>query len=69
VLYREGDKAEYVFIVKEGQFDVSRTIILGKLKGSSTRDIFSNPLRANKVVNTSSLNHTRKIQKMNINVS
>jgi CRP-like cAMP-binding protein len=40
VLYREGDPAEYVYLVKEGQFEVTRTMTFSEDKHEVTKKIF-----------------------------
>eukprot|EP00347_Sterkiella_histriomuscorum_P015778 403355716 len=70
VLYREGEPAEYVYIVKDGQFEVTRMEKdrpIGQdnkaIGGMSTKEILENPLRSMKVSNTKSLINTGKNNK------
>lgn len=69
VLYREGDSAEYVYIVKSGQYEVKKTLHLTEDKSHLTKQIFQNPMRANKLGNSQGLNHTKRVQKTHIHVS
>jgi CRP-like cAMP-binding protein len=56
VLYREGDPAEYVYIIKSGQFEVTKMLVhknvgLSAISNNgnekdSTKEIFKNPLKA-----------------------
>eukprot|EP00347_Sterkiella_histriomuscorum_P008621 403344394 len=68
VLYKEGDSADYVYIVKGGQFEVIKTLHLAEDKSQQTKQIFANPMRANKVGQSQSLNHTRRVQKSQIHL-
>lgn len=52
ILFREGEPAEYAYIVKQGQYEVTKTLTLADDKQKATMRIFSNPLRANKIVNS-----------------
>ncbi len=45
-LYKEGEKTEYVYLVKEGQYEVTRQITFAEDLGEKTKQIFSNPMRA-----------------------
>ena len=69
VLYREGEKADFVYIVKSGQFEVSKLLPskpahlgIGGYDATqeSTKKIFENPLKAHRVVNTQMLNNSLK---------
>ena len=57
-----------MFIVKEGQFEVTKTLPLREDPSAALRQIFINPLRANKVVSSNTLNHTKKTTKIPIYV-
>lgn len=48
ILYREGDLADYVYLVKEGQYEVTRSLTFSEDLAEKTKRIFSNPKRANK---------------------
>ena len=48
-LYREGEPADYVYLVKEGQYEVTRTMTFNEDLSEKTKKIFSNPMRAQKV--------------------
>ncbi len=45
-LYREGDPTEYIYLVKEGQYEATRQITYAEDLGEKTKQIFSNPMRA-----------------------
>ena len=45
-LYKEGDSADYVYLVKEGQYEVTRTMTFNEDLGEQTKKIFTNPMRA-----------------------
>ncbi|CDW86844.1 cyclic nucleotide-binding domain containing protein [Stylonychia lemnae] len=68
ILYREGEPAEYVYIVKVGQFEVMKTLTMAEDQSEATKKIFINPLRANKVVNSQGLNHTKRAHKQQIHL-
>ncbi len=53
VLYKEGDHTDFIYLVKEGQFEVTRTLTFSDDANEKTKKIFGNPLRANKVSGTS----------------
>ena len=72
IVYREGDPADCVYIIKSGQFEVTKMLV-SKNTGlaaishtsekESTKQIFKNPLKAQKMVNTQKLNLTLKATK------
>lgn len=71
-VYREGDPADCVYIIKSGQFEVTKMLV-SKNTGlaaishtsekESTKQIFKNPLKAQKMVNTQKLNLSLKATK------
>jgi|LauGreDrversion4_2_1035121.scaffolds.fasta_scaffold136254_2 hypothetical protein len=64
ILYKEGDPADYVYLVKEGQYEVTRTMTFNEDLGEKTKKIFTNPMRAQKVTGSSkmsSLKHQKQI--------
>ena len=72
IVYREGDPADCVYIIKSGQFEVTKMLVskntgLGAISHTSekesTKQIFKNPLKAQKMVNTQKLNLTLKATK------
>lgn len=48
-LYKEGDPANYVYIVKKGEFQTTKKIIHKGFKEERIEDILENPLKANKL--------------------
>ena len=61
VVYREGDPVDSIYIIRYGSFEVTKTLITKNngLAGisqagekQSTKQIFNNPLKAQKMVNT-----------------
>ena len=62
VLYKEGDSADYVFLVKEGQYEVTRTLYLSEDLCEKTKRIFVNPMRANKVTGSSRHSTLKKLK-------
>lgn len=50
-LFKEGDPAEYVYIVKKGEFECTKKIIHKGYREECLQDILENPLRANKYQN------------------
>ena len=61
-LYREGEPADYVYLVKEGQYEVTRTMSFNEDIGEKTKKIFSNPMRAQKVTGSKKMS-SQKHQK------
>ncbi|CDW89498.1 UNKNOWN [Stylonychia lemnae] len=55
VLYREGEPADYVYIVKDGQFEVTRKEKIRENYQENAKQILENPLRSMKVNNTKGL--------------
>lgn len=62
-LYKEGEPAEFVYIVKNGQYEVTKRLTLTEDKEKKTKTIFGNPMRANKITNSQSLNKNIKAQR------
>jgi hypothetical protein len=54
-LYKEGDQADYVYLVKEGQYESTRIMTFNEDLGERTKKIFTNPLRAQKITGTSKM--------------
>jgi len=50
-LYREGDVAEKVFIIKEGEFIVTKKLIVKNKQTENIQEILDNPQRACKLQN------------------
>lgn len=48
-LYSEGDPADFVYIIKTGEFQVTKRIIRVNQKEENINDILDNPLKANKL--------------------
>jgi hypothetical protein len=68
-LYREGEAAEYVYLVKEGQFEVTRTLTFKEDAAERTKRIFSNPQRANKDKGSSQHSSIKKMKQIQVYVS
>lgn len=68
VIYKEGDVADYVYLVKEGQFEVSRTMLTKQNLNENTKEILKNPLRSLKVNNNRSLATVKSNQKSKVHV-
>jgi hypothetical protein len=49
-------------LVKEGQFEVTRTLTFSDDANEKTKKIFGNPLRANKVSGTSQLSKIKHLK-------
>jgi hypothetical protein len=45
-LYKEGEAADYVYLVKEGLYEVTRTMTYNEDLSEKTKKIFTNPMRA-----------------------
>lgn len=70
ILFREGEPSDFVYLVKEGQFEVSRSLMHPKKPiEEQTKTILSNPLRSLKVTNTKALSVSRSAVKPKIYVS
>ena len=48
ILFREGEEANYVYIVKSGEFQVTKRIVHCNPREDKIEDILDNPLKANK---------------------
>ncbi len=68
VLYKEGDSTDYVYLVKEGQYEVTRTLTFNEDAGERTKRIFVNPMRANKVSGCSQLSNVKRIKSAQVYV-
>lgn len=69
ILYKEGDLAEYVYIIKSGEFEATKRILHTGPKADKIEDIMENPILANKHKNPLfSKNTLRKIEKINVSV-
>lgn len=67
ILYKEGDEAEYVYIVKHGEFQATKSILHTGPKAEKIEEILENPLKANKHKNNLfSKNTLRQIEKINV---
>lgn len=67
ILYKEGDPAEYVYIVKQGELQATKRILHTGPKQENIDEILENPLKANKHMNNLfSKNTMRKIEKINV---
>jgi len=69
VLYREGDPAEYVYLVKEGQFEVTRMLTYNEDQSAKNKKIFADPMKANKFTGCSQLSNLKKIKQQQVYVS
>eukprot|EP00347_Sterkiella_histriomuscorum_P000821 403374386 len=66
-LYKEGDQADYVYIIKSGEFEATKRILHTGPKAEKIEDILENPIKANKHKNNLfSKNILRKIEKINL---
>ena len=63
VLYKEGDAADYVFLVKEGQYEVTRMISFAEDNDARTKRIFINPMKENKVTGTAKHSNLKRALK------
>ena len=67
IVYKEGDPADYVFIVKNGEFQATKRIIHSELKQEKIEDIMQNPLKANRHKNNLfTKNVHREVEKINV---
>jgi hypothetical protein len=67
ILYKEGDVAEFVYIIKSGEFEATKRILHTGPKAENIEEILENPLKANKHKNNLfSKNTFRKIEKINV---
>ena len=67
VLYKEGDPADYVFIIKSGEFQATKKILHIGPKQNSIQDILENPIKVNKL--SSALftkNTTKEVEMINV---
>lgn len=62
VLYKEGDPSEYVYLVKEGLFEVTRTLTFKEDPSEKTKKIFVNPMKANRVSGCSQLSNIKRLK-------
>ena len=69
MLYREGDPAEYVYLVKEGQFEVTRMLTYNEDQSAKNKKIFADPMKANKFTGCSQLSNLKKIKQQQVYVS
>lgn len=70
LLYKEGDSADYVYIIKSGEFEATKRILHTGPKAEKIEDILENPIKANKHKNNLfSKNTLRKIEKINVSLS
>jgi len=51
VLYKEGDPSNYVYIVKNGEFQATKKIMHVVPKENTIEKILENPLKCNKTAN------------------
>ncbi|CDW74956.1 UNKNOWN [Stylonychia lemnae] len=51
ILYKEGDNAEFVYIVKKGELEATKKILHTGPKAENIEEILENPLKANKHMN------------------
>jgi CRP-like cAMP-binding protein len=69
-LYKEGDIADYVYIVKSGEFQATKRIIHTKAKEERIEDILENPLKANKNKNNLFARNTmRSVERINVSIT
>ena len=47
-LYREGEPAKSVYIIIEGQMELTKTLIYKGIKSEKVENIFKDPLKASK---------------------
>lgn len=67
IIYKEGDSAEWVFIIKSGELQATKRILHTGPKQENIEEILQNPLKANKHMNNLfSKNTMRKIEKINV---
>lgn len=67
LLYKEGDPAEFVYIVKSGEFQATKRIIHTGPKAENLESIFDNPLKANRHKNNLFTKNTvRQIERINV---
>lgn len=70
VLYKEGDPADYVFIVKHGEFQATKKILHVGPKENKIEKILENPLKVNKLSNNLfTKNTTKQLEKINVIIS
>lgn len=66
-VYKEGDPTDYVYIVKSGEFQVTKRIIHTGPKAENIDEVLADPLKANKNKNSLfSKNTLRKVEKINV---
>jgi hypothetical protein len=67
LLYKEGDNADFVYIVKKGEFEATKKILHTGPKGENIEEILENPLKANKHMNNLfSKNTLRQVERINV---
>jgi hypothetical protein len=67
ILYKEGEQAEFVYIIKSGEFEATKRILHTGPKLEKIEEILENPIKANKHKNNLfSKNTLRKIEKINV---
>jgi hypothetical protein len=58
-----------VYLVKEGQYEVTRVMMYNEDAGQKTKQIFTNPMRANKVSGSDKLKSIKRIKQTQVYVS
>lgn len=66
-LYKEGEAAEYVYIVKSGEFTATKKIMHVGPKENKVESIMQNPIKVNKQSNALfTKNTTKVVEKINV---